>query len=74
MKMKGRKATAWIVGTIWLTIITILILFFNPDPAYASFFIIVVGCFSFLTAAFIGCTVWKDYIKSAHFQKDLLGK
>lgn len=71
MKLQGRKVTAWIVGIVWMTLVSILILIFNIEAGWAPYFIATITCFTFLTTVFIGGTVWKDYIKSKHFKPEL---
>jgi len=69
--MKSRKKLAWIVGGIWLTLNLMAVYFLKPDVAYIPVIIISVLAFMFLTAVYIGGIVYKDWIKSAHFQPDL---
>jgi hypothetical protein len=71
MKLQGRKFWSWIVGVIFLVTMVIVVIIGALDPAYVSYFIAVIACFTLLTMAFIGGTVWKDYIKSKHFKPEL---
>jgi putative effector of murein hydrolase len=71
MKIKGRKATAWIIAIIWLSLFVLAIFLFKPESGWSTFFITVIGCFTLMTICYIGGTVWKDYIKSAHFRPEL---
>ena len=71
MKMKGRKAIAWIVSIIWLSAFIGSIYLFKPPVEWATLFIFILGCFTLITIAFIGGTIWKDWIKSKHFKPEL---
>ena len=69
--MKSRKVIAWIVGGLWLTIILVSMFIFKPDESYVPVVMLSIGSFIFLTVAYIGGTVYKDWIKSKHFRPEL---
>lgn len=69
--MNGRKAIAWIVGLIWLSLILALIFFVKVPAEWVPVVLSIVAAGLLLTVAFIGGTVWKDWIKSVHFRTEL---
>jgi hypothetical protein len=70
MKMKGRKATCFIVLITIFTCILVLTIFFASN-ALNIFGSTIIGAMVLTGLAFVGGTVWKDYIKSKHFRKEL---
>ena len=70
MKMKGRKATVYIVNTIIFTTIMILSIIFNTEICESA----VIGCISGLLLTsfmFIGGNIWKDWIRSKYYRDEL---
>ena len=76
MNLRSRKVVSWIVGQLIIIALYIASLFVMKqlgtfEAAIAPMFAAAVGAIMTLNMAFIGGTVWADWIKSKYYQEAL---
>ena len=71
--IRSRKNIAFIVGLIILVGAFVFTVLFAPESVAAIWPWFVSGLI-FLIAVYIGGNVWKDFVKSKHFNAELMNK